>query len=93
MGYVMNGFSGFGNSPVKQKKEIDFKKTNDYSKSNNYKAKTTSEQDETAGDKAINDPEGMYGPGKGRRLFELSKKELQDLGFSPDKIKEIMAKK
>ena len=91
MGYVMKGFGGFGNSPVKQKKEIDFKKTNDYSKSNNYR--TTTEQDETAGDKAINDPEGMYGPGKGRKLFELSKKELQDLGFSPDKIKEIMAKK
>ena len=91
MGYAMKGFGGFWNSPVKQKKEIDFKKTNDYSKSNNYR--TTTEQDETAGDKAINDPEGMYGPGKGRKLFELSKKELQDLGFSPDKIKEIMAKK
>jgi hypothetical protein len=52
---------------------------------------TTTEQDETAGDKAINDPASMYGPGKGRRLSELSKKELQDLGFGPDKIKEIMA--
>jgi hypothetical protein len=54
------------------------------------KQKTT-DQDETAGDKAINDPAGMYGPGKGKRLFEMSKKELQDLGFGPDKIKEIMA--
>ena len=54
---------------------------------------TTTEQDETAGDKAINDPEGMYGPGKGKRLFEMSKKEVQDLGFGPDKIKEIMGAK
>jgi hypothetical protein len=42
-------------------------------------------------DEAINDPASMYGPGKGKRLFEMSKKELQDLGFGPDKIKEIMA--
>jgi hypothetical protein len=84
-------FKMMGSSPVKQKKEIDFKKTNDYSKSNNYS--TTTEQDETAGDKAINDPEGMYGPGKGKKLSELSKKELEALGFSPKKIKEIMAKK
>jgi hypothetical protein len=47
--------------------------------------------DEAAGDKAINDAAGMHGTGKGRRLFELSKKELQNLGFGPDKIKEIMA--
>ena len=52
---------------------------------------TTTDQDETAGDKAINDPEGMYGPGKGKRLFEMSEKELKALGFSPKKIKEIMA--
>ena len=52
---------------------------------------TTTEQDETAGDKAINDPEGMYGPGKGKRLFEMSEKELKALGFGPKKIKEIMA--
>jgi hypothetical protein len=38
---------------------------------------TTTEQDETAGDIEINDPAGMYGPGKGKRLSELSKKELQ----------------
>ena len=101
MGYTMKGFGGFGNSPLHQKKEIDFKKTNNYSntdkidfnKSNNYKATTTSEQDETAGAIEINDPEGMYGPGKGRRLFQLSEKELQDLGFSPEKIKEIKANK
>jgi hypothetical protein len=52
---------------------------------------TTTDQDETAGDKAINDPEGMYGPGKGKRLFEMSEKELKALGFGPKKIKEIMA--
>ncbi len=63
---------------------------------------TTTEQDETAGDIEINDPiknpdgslsssEGMYGPGKGKKLSELSKKELEALGFSPEKIKEIMA--
>ena len=52
---------------------------------------TTTKQDETAGDKAINDPEGMYGSGKGKRLFEMSEKELKALGFSPKKIKEIMA--
>ena len=52
---------------------------------------TTTEQDETAGDIEINDPEGMYGPGKGKRLFEMSEKELKALGFSPKKIKEIMA--
>ena len=52
---------------------------------------TTTDQDETAGDKAINDPEGMYGPGKGKRLFEMSEKELKALGFNPKKIKEIMA--
>jgi hypothetical protein len=52
---------------------------------------TTTEQDETAGDIEINDPAGMYGPGKGKKLSELSKKELQNLGFGPDKIKEIMA--
>ena len=51
---------------------------------------TTTDQDETAGDKAINDPEGMYGPGKGKRLFEMSEKELKALGFNPKKIKEIM---
>jgi uncharacterized protein YjiS (DUF1127 family) len=28
---------------------------------------------------------------KVNRLSELSKKELQDLGFGPDKIREIMA--
>jgi hypothetical protein len=55
------------------------------------KTPTTTEQDETAGDKAINDPEGMYGPGKGKQLSELSKKELKALGFGPKKIKEIMA--
>ena len=52
---------------------------------------TTTDQDETAGDKAINDPAGMYGPGKGKRLFEMSEKELKALGFGPKKIKEIMA--
>jgi hypothetical protein len=52
---------------------------------------TTTEQDETAGDIEINDPAGMYGPGKGKRLFEMSEKELKALGFSPKKIKEIMA--
>jgi hypothetical protein len=52
---------------------------------------TTTDQDETAGDKAINDPEGMYGPGKGKRLFEMSKEELEALGFGPDKVREIMA--
>ena len=52
---------------------------------------TTTDQDETASDKAINDPEGMYGPGKGKRLFEMSKKELEALGFGPDKVREIMA--
>lgn len=52
---------------------------------------TTTDQDETASDKAINDPEGMYGPGKGKRLFEMSEKELKALGFDPKKIKEIMA--
>ena len=63
---------------------------------------TTTEQDETAGDIEINDPiknpdgslsssEGMYGSGKGKKLSELSKKELEALGFSPKKIKEIMA--
>ena len=52
---------------------------------------TTTDQDETASDKAINDPEGMYGPGKGKRLFEMSEKELKALGFGPKKIKEIMA--
>jgi hypothetical protein len=52
---------------------------------------TTTEQDETAGDIEINDPEGMYGPGKGKRLFEMSEKELKALGFSPKKIKEIIA--
>ena len=50
MGYAMKGFSGFGNSPVKQK--IDFKKTNNY--------RTTTEQDRAAGDKRINDPEGKH---------------------------------
>jgi hypothetical protein len=44
---------------------------------------TTTEQDETAGDKAINDPEGMYGPGKGKRLFEMSEKELKDFRIRP----------
>jgi hypothetical protein len=38
----------------------------------------TPEQNETAGDIAINDPASMYGPGKGKKLSELSKKELQD---------------
>ena len=52
---------------------------------------TTTEQDETAGDIEINDPAGMYGSGKGKRLFEMSEKELKALGFSPKKIKEIMA--
>ena len=63
---------------------------------------TTTEQDRREGDIAINDPiknpdgslsssEGMYGPGKGKKLSELSKKELEALGFSPKKIKEIMA--
>jgi hypothetical protein len=52
---------------------------------------TTTEQDETAGDIEINDPAGMYGPGKGKRLFEMSEKELKALGFNPKKIKEIMA--
>jgi hypothetical protein len=52
---------------------------------------TTTDQDEPAGDKAINDPEGMYGPGKGKRLFEMSEKELKALGFGPKKIKGIMA--
>ena len=51
---------------------------------------TTTDQDETAGDKAINDPEGVYGSGKGKRLFEMSEKELKALGFGPKKIKEIM---
>ena len=51
----------------------------------------TTEQDETAGDIEINDPADMYGPGKGKRLFEMSEKELKALGFSPKKIKEIMA--
>ena len=55
------------------------------------KTPTTTEHDEAAGDKAINDPAGMYGPGKGKQLSELSKKELKALGFSPKKIKEIMA--
>ena len=92
------------NSPLPQK--IDFNKSNDYSKSNNYKTKTTktTEQDRREGDIAINDPiknpdgslsssEGMYGPGKGKQLSELSKKELEALGFSPEKIKEIKANK
>jgi hypothetical protein len=63
---------------------------------------TTTSQDETKGDIEINDPiknpdgslsssEGKYGPGKGKQLSELSKKELKALGFSPKKIKEIMA--
>jgi hypothetical protein len=52
---------------------------------------TTTEQDETAGDIEINDPEGTYGPDKGKRLFEMSKKELEALGFGPDKVREIMA--
>ena len=52
---------------------------------------TTTEQDETAGDIEINDPAGMYGSGKGKRLFEMSEKELKALGFGPKKIKEIMA--
>jgi hypothetical protein len=52
---------------------------------------TTTKQDETAGDIEINDPAGMYGSGKGKRLFEMSEKELKALGFSPKKIKEIMA--
>jgi hypothetical protein len=51
---------------------------------------TTTEQDETAGDIEINDPAGMYGSGKGKRLFEMSEKELKALGFRK-KIKEIMA--
>jgi hypothetical protein len=74
-------FKMMGSSPVKQ---------------------TTTEQDEKAGDIEINDPiknpdgslsssEGMYGSGKGKKLSELSKKELEALGFSPKKIKEIMA--
>ena len=52
---------------------------------------TTTEQDETAGAIEINDPAGMYGPGKGRKLSELTKEELKALGFSEEKIKEIMA--
>jgi hypothetical protein len=36
---------------------------------------TTTEQDEAAGDKAINDAAGMHGTGKGRRLFELSERK------------------
>ena len=56
-----------------------------------FKMMGSSPARQTTGDKAINDPEGMYGPGKGKKLSELSKKELQNLGFGPDKIKEIMA--
>jgi hypothetical protein len=56
-----------------------------------FKMMGSSPARQTTGDKAINDPEGMYGPGKGKRLFEMSEKELKALGFGPKKIKEIMA--
>jgi hypothetical protein len=44
---------------------------------------TTTDQDETAGDKAINDPEGMYGPGKGKRLFEMSEERTKSFRIRP----------
>jgi chromosome segregation ATPase len=71
MGYAMKGFGGFGNSPVKQKKEIDFKKTNNY--------KTTTEQDRKAGDKRINDPEGKYSSLEEKlHNWSVDVKELED---------------
>jgi hypothetical protein len=44
---------------------------------------TTTEQDETAGDIEINDPAGMYGSGKGKRLFEMSEKRTKSFRIRP----------
>jgi hypothetical protein len=54
---------------------------------------TTTERDETAGDKKLTILNGMYGPGKGKKHYlRLSEKELQDFrNRSPKKIKDIMA--